>query len=610
MRSFRRLLAISAAAAAILSSGRAGAQTAANLLLVVNTASPDSDAVAKRYIARRSVPRDNVCLLVAPTTESVSRAVYESQIEAPIWKCIATARAQDRILYIVLTKGVPIRVTGTGGRTGTTASVDSELTLLYRRRAGRVAPVSGFVPNPYFAGAAAVDTIKPFAHDRYDIYLVTRLDGYSVRDVEALIDKGGAPVRDGRIVLDERGSLLDSGGDAWLRTAAQRLRAQGLGERVVLDESSKVITQQAKVLGYYSWGSNDPAIRLRHFDLEFVPGALAGMFVSTDARTFKEPPANWLPANEATRESIYAGSHQSLIGDFIRDGVTGVVGYVDEPFLDATIRPEILFPAYLSGRNLAEAFYAATPYLSWQTLVIGDPLCAPFEGARRTAEDIDTGFDTETELPTQFAKQRLSTVSPAVKQESKIAYVRAGSRTDVGNLKGARESLETAVIADGRFTAARMELAQAQERDGQIDRAIANYRALVDFEPNQMIQSVALNNLAMGLLHQSKPKEALPYAERAVAIVKNEPAYLDTLAWTQHLLGTDKLAATTMRAARALGARDPEILWHAAAIFAEAGDTVRAKAELKAALEADATLIDRPEIKALQEQLNAPPAPK
>ena len=125
-----------------------------------------------------------------------------------------------------------------------------------------------------------------------------------------------------------------------------------------------------------------------------------------------------------------------------------------------------------------------------------------------------------------------------------------------------------------------------------------------------MILAVVLNNLAVDLGRQGKPAEALPYTERATAIMKTDPAYIDTLAWTQHLLGTDKLAATTMRAARALGARDPEILWHAAVIFAAAGDTARAKADLKAALDADATLAERAEIKALQAQLNAANAPK
>ena len=135
------MLAIAAVMLVGAGTGRAAAQTSANVLVVINTASADSDAVGRRYISRRAVPQDNVCLLVAPTTESVARNVYESQIEQPIWKCITAARAQDRILYIVLTKGVPIRVIGTPGRNGTSASVDSELTLLYRRHAGRAVPV-------------------------------------------------------------------------------------------------------------------------------------------------------------------------------------------------------------------------------------------------------------------------------------------------------------------------------------------------------------------------------------------------------------------------------------------------------------------------------------
>jgi hypothetical protein len=43
------------------------------------------------------------------------------------------------------------------------------------------------------------------------------------------------------------------------------------------------------------------------------------------------------------------------------------------------VRPQTLFPAYLSGFNLAESFYLSIPALSWQTVVIGDPLCRPFK---------------------------------------------------------------------------------------------------------------------------------------------------------------------------------------------------------------------------------------
>ena len=67
---------------------------------------------------------------------------------------------------------------------------------------------------------------------------------------------------------------------------------------------------------------------------------------------------------------------QSLIGDLIRAEATGGAGHVAEPYLDATIRPQVLFPAYLAGFNLAEADHLAMPYLSWQTVVIGDPLRA------------------------------------------------------------------------------------------------------------------------------------------------------------------------------------------------------------------------------------------
>ena len=117
---------------------------------------------------------------------------------------------------------MPIRIAGTGGRSGTVSSVDSELTLLYRRHVGQLAAIVGFVPNPYFAGTAPVSTVAPFTHEKYDIYLVTRLDGYTLEDAIGLIDRGAAPVRDGRFILDERASWNENG-NTWLHQAADRL---------------------------------------------------------------------------------------------------------------------------------------------------------------------------------------------------------------------------------------------------------------------------------------------------------------------------------------------------------------------------------------------------
>ena len=69
---------------------------------------------------------------------------------------------------------------------------------------------------------------------------------------------------------------------------------------------------------------------------------------------------------------------QSLIGDLIEAGVTGVKGYVAEPTLAAIADPLILFDRYLSGYNLAESFYMASRFIFWREVVIGDPLCAPY----------------------------------------------------------------------------------------------------------------------------------------------------------------------------------------------------------------------------------------
>jgi len=69
---------------------------------------------------------------------------------------------------------------------------------------------------------------------------------------------------------------------------------------------------------------------------------------------------------------------QSLIGDLIRKGVTGVKGYVTEPYSVALARPEVLFERYTAGFNLAESFYMASILTNWKDIVIGDPLCAPY----------------------------------------------------------------------------------------------------------------------------------------------------------------------------------------------------------------------------------------
>src|SRR5204862_180557 len=83
-----------------------------------------------------------------------------------------------------------LRVDGTGGVSGSVASVDSELTLLYRKMTGAEVPSVGRIDNPYYLGDKPIASAKRFTRDTSDLYLVTRLDGFSVEDVLRLIDRG------------------------------------------------------------------------------------------------------------------------------------------------------------------------------------------------------------------------------------------------------------------------------------------------------------------------------------------------------------------------------------------------------------------------------------
>ena len=112
----------------------------------------------------------------------------------------------------------------------------------------------------------------------------------------ALIDRAATPASAGRVLLDQR-SGLDDAPNKWLAAAAKALQDGGFGDRVTLEATSRVLDHEKQVLGYYSWGSNDPAQTSRRLDMEFVPGAIAGMFLSSDARTFNEPPPTWKPGN-------------------------------------------------------------------------------------------------------------------------------------------------------------------------------------------------------------------------------------------------------------------------------------------------------------------------
>ena len=335
------------------------AQAAGNVLLVINRNDPVSVQIGEYYQERRGIPPENVCPIDSFLIEEIEWQMYLDSVERPIAACLVAAGLQEKVLYIVTTRGVPLKIRGGGaGFESESASVDSELTLLYGKLHGTQYPRAGAVPNPFFGKLDAV-----FRHPTYPIYMVTRLGAWDVADVKRMIDHSLAAKNTGKFVFDLRAIRDD--GDTWLRAAARLLPA----DRVIIGETSGGVHPQKNVIGYAGWGSNDPNRKSRSVNFGWLPGAVVSDFVSTNGRTLNPPPYDWLfPLG-------FAGSTQSLSADYLGEGATASTGSVYEPFLTGSVRPDYFFPAYYRGRNLAESYYLAMPFLSWQGIILGDPLC-------------------------------------------------------------------------------------------------------------------------------------------------------------------------------------------------------------------------------------------
>ena len=339
------------------------AETPARVMLVTNLNSPLSIRLSDFYQRWHNLPAQQVCRIHTPAVETVTRREFESSIAKSVEGCLRNRNLVEAIYYLVLTQGIPIRIQRAAPDDG--ASVDSELTLLYMRMKGGLIQFPGATDNPFYR-----QRDRPFRHPDFPIYLVTRLAGYSFEDARRAVLRCREAVNRGKVVLDLKADN-DEPGNAWLRDTAIFLPE----DRSLLDLSPQVVPPQKEVIGYAGWGSNDPSRKTRKSGMQWLPGAIATEFVSTNARTLAMPPFHWTLGTWQDSSTWFAGSPQSMILDYVWEGVSGIAGNIDEPYLKWTVRPDVLFPAYLSGRNLAESFYLALPVLSWQTLILGDPLC-------------------------------------------------------------------------------------------------------------------------------------------------------------------------------------------------------------------------------------------
>src|SRR5262249_35501124 len=125
------------------------------------------------------------------------------------------------------------------------------------------------------------------------------------------------------------------------------------------------------------------------------------------------------------------------------EGVTGAVGYAYEPYLESTARPDVLFPAYRAGLCAVESFYRALPYLSWQSVVVGDPLVAPFRASSGAEQAPSPGMLVFWERRTPFLEQ-FRAGAPSPEGTKALTYAHAEQAMELGRAHRLDEALAAA----------------------------------------------------------------------------------------------------------------------------------------------------------------------
>lgn len=345
------------------------------VLVVANVREGDSLVLAEYYLRRRQIPLDQVVRINVPVGEHCSRQEYEEMIRKPVRQALDRLGPNRPIRCLVTVYGVPLAIRssesnppgdgGQGHHRETRAAVDSELALVLTDEY----PRESWLPNPHFLGLIGQSTL--LRQDR--VLMVGRLDGPDPATVRRLVDDGLAAEQEGlrgRACFDARwprpqGKNLEGYAlyDASLHAAADRVRASGLMEEVRLDDRSELFQpgdcpQTALYSGWYSLA--------RYIDaFEWVRGAIGFHIASAECATLKK--------------------HKSRVWckRMLEQGVAAVIGPVYEPYVQGFPLPELFFAALTQGRlQLGEAYLLSLPYLSWQMVLIGDPLYRPFGTGR------------------------------------------------------------------------------------------------------------------------------------------------------------------------------------------------------------------------------------
>jgi len=359
------------------------ADEAQRVVILANENDPDSVELARFYADRREIPRANIVALDLPAGEQISWRQFIDRLYTPLQTWLIeegwmdaivmdlvddvgrqkVSTASHRISYLVICRGVPLKIgtskdippdapEGLSNNLKThRASVDSELSLINQSDVRR----DGFERNPIF-GKPAPDM---FARD--SVVRVARLDGPTYSMARRLVESALTAERQGLIGR----AMVDIGGphergDEWFEEAAELLAGLGWAPQVDRERKTFPVTARADAvaiyLGWYSGNINGPFATPGY---QFAPGAIA------------------LHLHSYSAGSLRLADDRGWTGPLVARGVAATVGNVFEPYMEFTHHPHMFIGSLMAGATLGEAAYFSMPVLSWQSVVVGDPLYRP-----------------------------------------------------------------------------------------------------------------------------------------------------------------------------------------------------------------------------------------
>jgi len=384
------------------------------ILVIANDHSPKGIEIAKYYMVQRKIPRGNFITVRVIDKETCSRIDYQKKVAEPVRTYIEQKDSGHTIRCLVLMYGLPLKIDPPAVPLETEreihwlekrkqylkyelqhiekqdknsqietkkeldgvkrkiselkkedrrASLDSEIGLVLKKDY----PLPGWVANPFFLGFRG----KALPTDQAHVLMVSRLDGPDAKTVKRMIDDS--------IKTEEKGLEGVAYFDArWSDPGQKELSAYAFYDRsihlaadvvkrnsrlsVVLDSAPELFKAGAcpDAALYCGWYS-----RANYVDaFKWKPGAVGFHIASSECSTLK-------------RENSKVWCKKML-----EKGVAATLGPVYEPYVNAFPLPELFFGCLVDGKlTLGECYLISTPYVSWQLVLLGDPLYRPFKAA-------------------------------------------------------------------------------------------------------------------------------------------------------------------------------------------------------------------------------------